>query len=64
MTRGPLSFKETDLVRAIKSAAKAGLKVAGFEITKAGNIVVHGTPKAVDDVEERSWDKALSGESR
>ena len=42
MTRGPLSFKETDLVRAIKSAIKAGLQVAGFEINpKTGSIVVH-----------------------
>jgi hypothetical protein len=42
MTRGHLSFKETDLVRAIKSAIKAGLQVAGFEINpKTGSIVVH-----------------------
>jgi hypothetical protein len=53
MTRGPLTFKETDLVRAIKSAVKAGLHVVGFEITKAGSIVVHaGKPaeeKETDD---------------
>jgi hypothetical protein len=53
MTRGPLSFKETDLMRAIKCALKAGLQVAGFEITKAGSIVVHaGKPagqKETDD---------------
>jgi hypothetical protein len=42
VTRGPLTFKESDLVRAIKAAIKAGLKVAGFEISpKTGNIVVH-----------------------
>ena len=42
MTRGPLSFKETDLVRAIKSAIKAGLHVAGFEINpKTGSILIH-----------------------
>ena len=28
-------------MRAIKCAIKAGLHVAGFEITKAGSIVVH-----------------------
>lgn len=53
MTRGPLSFKETDLMRAIKCALKAGLHVAGFEITKAGSILVHaGKPaeqKETDD---------------
>jgi hypothetical protein len=53
MTRGPLSFKESDLMRAIKCAIKAGLQVAGYEITKAGSIVVHvGKPteqKETDD---------------
>jgi hypothetical protein len=53
VTRGPLTFKETDLVRAIKSAVKAGLHVVGFEITKSGSIVVHaGKPteqKETDD---------------
>jgi hypothetical protein len=32
MTRGPNSFKETDLMRALKTAAKAGLEVVGYEI--------------------------------
>jgi len=40
-------------MRAIKCAIKAGLHVAGFEITKAGSIVVHaGKPaehKEIDD---------------
>jgi hypothetical protein len=41
MSRGPLSFKETDLMRAIKIALKAGLQVVGFEISpKTGNITV------------------------
>ena len=40
MTRGPLTLRETDLMRAIKCAVKAGLHVAGFKITKAGNIEV------------------------
>jgi hypothetical protein len=55
MTRGPLSFKETDLLRALKTAIKAGLHVAGFEITKAGSIVVHaGKPDESGD--EKSED--------
>ena len=42
MTRGPLSFKKTDLMRALKTAIKAGLEVVGYEINpKTGNIVVH-----------------------
>ena len=66
MTRGPLSFKETDLMRAIKCAIKAGLHVAGFEITKTGSIVVHvnkadvgGGVTEADD----SWDKAVGHDS-
>ena len=56
MTRGPLSFKETDLVRAINSAVKAGLHVAGFEINpKTGCILVHvGKPTA--ETTQNEWD--------
>jgi len=50
MSRGPLRFKQTDLVRAIKSAIKAGLHVVGFEISpKTGNIVVHADAKSDSD---------------
>jgi hypothetical protein len=54
MTRGPLSFKETDLMRAIKCALKAGLQVAGYE-TKAGNIVVH-VGKTTEQTAQNEWD--------
>jgi hypothetical protein len=40
MSRRPLTFKQTDLVRALKAATSAGLKVGRFEIDKNGNIVV------------------------
>jgi hypothetical protein len=64
MTRGPLSFKETDLIRAIKSALKAGLKVAGFEINpKSGNIVIHAGEATETDA-TNPWDKALGHEDR
>jgi hypothetical protein len=65
MTRGPLSFKETDLVQAIKSALKAGLHVAGFEISpKTGNIVVHAAKSDEAKDGDDSWDKALDHEDR
>jgi len=65
MGSGPLSFKETDLVRAIKSALKAGLHVVGFEISpKTGNILVHASK--ADSLTTSSgasdWDKALSSD--
>jgi hypothetical protein len=64
MTRGPLSFKETDLMRAIKCALKAGLQVAGFEINpKTGSIRVDTGQPANDNAEpDGDWDKALARE--
>ena len=57
MTRGPLSFKEADLVRAIRSAIKAGLQVAGFEINpKTGGIVVHAGKPADATLIQNPWD--------
>jgi hypothetical protein len=58
----PWSFKLTDVKRAIKAAAQAGQQVIGFEITKAGNILVHiatgrPTPVPTDD-----WDEALAND--
>lgn len=57
MTRGPLSFKETDLVRAIKSALKAGLQVSGFKITKAGSIVIMTGQPAEASLAQNPWDE-------
>jgi hypothetical protein len=56
MTRGPLSFKETDLMRAIKCAIKAGLHVAGYEITKTGSIVVHVGKPTDEPITQNEWD--------
>jgi hypothetical protein len=49
MTRSPLTFKGTDLKRAINAAKEAGLQVSRFEITKAGSIVVHIIESESDD---------------
>ena len=60
MTRGPLSFKEADLVRAIRSAIKAGLQVVGVEISpKTGNITVHVGAAANDNKADAGnpWDE-------
>jgi len=62
MTRGPLRFKETELVRAIKSALKAGLQVAGFEINPTtGNIVVHtDKPEEKESASDiNPWDRVI-----
>jgi hypothetical protein len=62
MTRGPLTFRGTDLKRALTTAKDAGFEVISFEITKAGNIVVHvgGEPESIEAVnDDAEWDKAL-----
>ena len=58
MTRGPLTFKETDFKRAVKSAREAGLEISHVEITKAGSIVVHaGKPNAEPVVPQNPWNE-------
>jgi hypothetical protein len=58
VTRGPLSFKETDLLRTIKCAVKAGLHVAGFEVNpKTGSIVVHAGRPNEERIVQNPWDE-------
>jgi hypothetical protein len=40
MGRGPATFKQTDLTRALRAAQRAGIEVESFEIDRAGKIVV------------------------
>ena len=62
MAKARLSFKETDLMRALKTATKAGLEVVGYEINpKTGNIVVHvGKTDEQQPEIGNPWNKALS----
>ena len=47
MSRGVQIFRQTDVLKAIMAAQKAGLDVRRFEIDRAGKIVVL-TDKAAD----------------
>jgi hypothetical protein len=41
MSRGPVTFRQADLTRALRAARAAGLEVAGYEIDPVtGKIVV------------------------
>ncbi|MGC1345087.1 MAG: hypothetical protein WA863_03075 [Methyloceanibacter sp.] len=40
MARGPLTFRQRDLARALKGTKAAGLEVSKVEIDKDGKIVV------------------------
>jgi hypothetical protein len=49
MSKRPLTFKQTDLLRAIKAFQKLGLPIAGAEIHRDGKIIVvtgNGNAKA------------------
>ena len=59
MSRGPYSFKQRDMTRAVKAVVAAGLAVARVEVDKDGKIViVPGTPEAT--IESGAWDKAIA----
>jgi hypothetical protein len=45
MARGPLLFKQADLVRAVKAVRTAGLEVERTEISPNGRIVLVHKPK-------------------
>ena len=40
MARGPCTFKQLDVTRALRAAAAAGMKVERYEIDRDGKIVV------------------------
>ena len=62
MRRPPSRFRQSDIVRALKAAATAGLHVAGYKIDPQGKIevVVIGKPEAQDsnapDRKGNEWD--------
>jgi hypothetical protein len=59
MSRGPATFKQTDLSRALKAATTAGVKVARIEIDRAGKIVlVTGEAKPGEVANANEWDAA------
>src|SRR5262245_47000129 len=58
MARGPASFKQQDLTRALRAAKAAGIDVQRFEIDKTGKIVVITAQPAMDtsDKSDDEWD--------
>jgi hypothetical protein len=59
MGHGPCTFKEVDLVRALKAAKRAGVEVARAEIAKDGKIVlVLNRDRKVPTISEpNEWDE-------
>lgn len=66
MGRGPLAFRATDVVRAMKAANASGLRIIRTEIKPDGGIVfVHietTDPTATEETFEQWWAKNRAGE--
>lgn len=58
MPRGPQTFKQGDVTRAIKAAQKAGLEVQRVEIDPLGKIVIY-SGKGDSKPEYNEWDEVL-----
>ena len=62
MSRGPQTFRQTDVTRVLKAAAKAGVAVQRVEIDKTGKIVVVTATAQEADAEKsekNEWDEVL-----
>jgi hypothetical protein len=68
MSKGMLTFKQTDLLRAIRTSQKAGLSIARVEIDRDGKIVVvTGEAKSTDEngiANGNPWDEVLDHDYR
>jgi hypothetical protein len=53
MAKRALMFKQRDVTRALKAAERAGIKVAGYTITKQGDISIRTAEMGNTDVEDK-----------
>jgi hypothetical protein len=57
MTRGPCTFRQQDVTRALKASVAAGVKIARIEIDKGGKIVLVTEEKSgPTDPTTNEWD--------
>jgi len=58
MSRGPCTFKQSDVAKAVKAVVAAGVEVARVEVDKHGRIViVAGKPVPDDGKGGNEWDR-------
>jgi hypothetical protein len=59
MGHGPCTFKEVDLIRALRAAKKAGVDVARAEVNRDGTIVLvlNGSGEKLLNTERNEWDE-------
>jgi hypothetical protein len=54
------AFKQSDVTRAVKGVAKAGMRVGRVEITPTGNIVIQSEGAPNQAGTRNPWDDVLS----
>jgi hypothetical protein len=60
MARGPSTFRQHDVTKAIKGAAAAGVNIVRIEIAKDGRIVIIAAAEAASpDEGVNEWDNAI-----
>jgi hypothetical protein len=59
MARGPATFRQQDVTRAVKAVAAAGVHIARIEIDKTGKIVIitAGPTEPDETTESNEWDR-------
>jgi hypothetical protein len=58
MSRGPCTFRQSDVTRAVRAVAKAGVEVGRYEIAKDGRIII--VPRsAMQEVPQGDLDREL-----
>jgi hypothetical protein len=64
MGHGPCTFKEVDLIRALRAAKKAGVEIKRAEVAKDGKIVLvlNSDGGALPNSERNEWDEETDGE--
>jgi hypothetical protein len=63
MSRGPLTYRKSDLKRALAAAAETGHHVQRAEIDKTGKIVViFSDEQPTTSLLARDWDEALNND--
>jgi hypothetical protein len=62
MGHGPSTFKEVDLIRALKAAKKAGVDITRAEVARDGRIVlVLNRGGEATNSESNEWDEYIDG---
>jgi hypothetical protein len=57
MSKGPHTFRQGDVTKALKAAVNAGMNVRRFEVDREGKIIVITDPSVPPAPTENEWDK-------